>query len=141
MHLLGSAFEETSTAADEHGIAGEDSAIAAVFVLEEKADRVLGVAGCVEGCDLDIADFERPFMLKRLGDLGAVTTTDYRQVKFCQLTVQLVRKLILVMWEALQFAHCHQHGHDGCFNQVSLILTRRRLVVEETRQQQGICTH
>jgi hypothetical protein len=92
VHLLGSAFEEASTAADEHGVASEDSAIATV--LEEEADGVLSVAGCVEGCDLDRANVECLLVTRRLGYFGAIPTTNHGQAKCFDLVVELVLRLI-----------------------------------------------
>jgi hypothetical protein len=56
MHLVRSAFEEAPAAADEQRVAREDGFVSPV--LEEEADAVLGVAGCVQRGYFDGADGE-----------------------------------------------------------------------------------
>lgn len=56
MHLLRITLEEPSTSADEERVPCENCAIRAVG--EEIADAVLGVAGGVQGFDVDGTDVE-----------------------------------------------------------------------------------
>jgi hypothetical protein len=74
VHLCCVALKKPAAAADEERVASEDSAIGAI--LEEEGDAVLGVAGCVECCDFDVADAESRLVLWGGSDLGAVLATN-----------------------------------------------------------------
>lgn len=77
VHLLGCTLEETTTSANEQGVAGEDGSL--VAVLEQVADAVLGMAGSVQSFDLDTrADREGLAVGRGLCDLGAVLASDHR---------------------------------------------------------------
>ena len=76
IHLLGRALEEPSAAADEQRVAREHRPVVAVF--EEVAYAVLGMAGGVQGFDLDaVAEGEGRVVAGRVGDVCAVLAADY----------------------------------------------------------------
>lgn len=56
VHLLGRTFKKAATAADEHGISGENCAILAI--LKEETDAILSVTWRVERSDVDRANVE-----------------------------------------------------------------------------------
>ena len=69
----------TTRTSNEHGIAGKDSTIVAIF--EEIADTVLCVAGSMEGFDFNaLADGESIAVAWGLGDFVAVFAADDRDL-------------------------------------------------------------
>ena len=77
MHLLRGALEESATAANEERVTCEDGALAGCGVFEEVADAVLGVAGSVQGFDVDGAELEGRVVGGCFGYGGAVAAADY----------------------------------------------------------------
>jgi len=75
VHLLGVAFEEAATTANEQSVTSENSTVVSVF--EEEANAILGVARRVEGLHLDVlANREGVAMSGSLVDLVAVFAAD-----------------------------------------------------------------